>query len=326
MEGIILVGHGSPKKEANRMELIGRLLHGRMHPDCSSRCVRVSYLQYDSPTVMEAIDSAVKDGVTRLVIHPYFLSAGVHVTEDIPGIIKEAEALYPRVSFAYTEPLGVSEELVHVVMDRIKAAKGIATSKIESESFNAVSRELDFSDIPEEIRPIIKRVIHTTADFEFKNGMLLHPKAVKAGLSAVKGGKNILTDVRMIKAGINERALSRWGGKVVCEIGKTIPSEEKTRAETAIESALEDDGIGVVVIGNAPTALIKCVEMIQDGRARPDLVIGVPVGFVRAVESKALLAAQDFPYITNVGRKGGSTVAAAIMNALIKIAEEDNNG
>ncbi len=323
MEGIILVGHGSPKKEANRMELVGRLLHGRLHPGCSSECVRVAYLQYDTPAVMDAIEEAVRAGAASLVIHPYFLSSGVHVTEDIPGIIGEAQALYPRVSFTYTEPLGISEEIVNVVEDRINAAKGIAPERIEAESFNIISRELDLSGLPEETRPIVTRVVHATADFDFRNSLVFHPDAVRAGLSAIREGKSVLTDVEMIRAGINIKSLGKWGGRVLCKIGGVTPIEGKTRAETAIEEGL-DGGVGIVAVGNAPTALLKCMELINSGRARPALVVGVPVGFVRAVESKALLAAQSFPYITSVGRKGGSTVAAAIVNALLKMADGEH--
>jgi precorrin-8X/cobalt-precorrin-8 methylmutase len=321
MEGIILVGHGSPKKEANRMELVGRLLHGRLHPGCSSECVRVAYLQYDAPAVMDAIGEAVRAGAESLVIHPYFLSSGVHVTEDIPGIIREAQALYPDVSFTYTEPLGISEEIVNVVEDRIKAARGIAPERIEAESFNIISRELDLSGLPEETRPIVARVVHATADFDFRSSLVFHPDAVRAGLSAIREGKSVLTDVEMIRAGINIKSLGRWGGRVLCEIGDVEPAGDQTRAEAAIEEGL-DGRVGIVAVGNAPTALLKCMELINSGRARPALVVGVPVGFVRAVESKALLAAQSFPYITSVGRKGGSTVAAAIVNALLKMAEE----
>lgn len=325
MEVIILVGHGSPRKEANRMELIGRLLHGRLHPGCSSECVRVAYLQYDAPAVMDAIEEAVKAGAASLVIHPYFLSSGVHVTEDIPGIIRKAEALYPNVSFTYTEPLGISEEIVNVVEYRIKAARGIAPERIESESFTILSKEMDFSGLPEETRPVVARVVHATADFDFRSSLLFHPDAVKAGLSAIREGKNILTDVEMIRAGINIKSLGRWGGRALCGIGGVTPVKGKTRAEAAIEEGLDEE-VGIVAVGNAPTALLKCMELISSGRARPALVVGVPVGFVRAVESKALLAAKSYPYITSVGRKGGSTVAAAIVNALLKMADGEPGG
>ncbi|MEJ2254205.1 MAG: precorrin-8X methylmutase [Nitrospirota bacterium] len=321
MEGIILVGHGSPKKDANRMELVGRLLHSRLHPGCaSSGCVRVAYLQYDNPGLMEAIESAARDGMRRLVIHPYFLSSGVHVTRDIPGIIEEARALYPDLSFLYTDPLGVAEELVHVVMGRIEAAKGLPPGDIEPRSFQAIEREESLEALAPEVRPIVRRVIHATADFQFLSAMAFHPDAVRAGLSAIREGKNVLADVEMVRAGLDEKSLSRRGGRVLCRIREASRRDGQTRAEAAVEEAL-DESVGIVAVGNAPTALLRIIHLIRSGRARPDLVVGVPVGFVQAVEAKALLAAQDFPFITALGRKGGSPVAAAIVNALLRMVE-----
>jgi len=323
MERIILVGHGSPKKDANRMDLVGKLLHSQMHPGCGAGCVKISYLQHESPTLADAIEEAVSEGAKRIVLHPYFLNSGVHVTEDIPRIIGEAKRKYGGVKFVYTEPLGVSEGIVRVVMDRINAATGIASGEIEKESFKSISGEIDLSGLHEELRPIITRVIHATADFGYINTLVFHPRAVKAGVAAIKAGKDIVTDVAMIRAGINKRLLKRWGGKVVCRINEVPFAGHGTRAEAAIEEALAGDNIGIVAIGNAPTALLRCIDMVRSGKAKPDLVVGVPVGFIRAEESKALLCEQKFPYISNIGRKGGSPVAAAIVNALLKMTETE---
>ncbi|MDA8164611.1 MAG: precorrin-8X methylmutase [Desulfobacteraceae bacterium] len=322
MEMIMLIGHGSPKKEANCMETVGQMLHGQLHPGCTAACVRICYLQYHSPTFPEAVHAAAADGATRIVVHPYFLNAGVHVTEDIPALLREAAARYPRVTFTCTEPLGISAEIVQIVGSRIREAAGIAPGAIEERSFEAIEREIDLSGLPGEQKPLVKRVIHTTADFDFRSSLLFHPQAVRAGVAAIRGGRSILTDVEMVKAGINKRALGRWGGEVICRIGAKSGAADKTRAEEALAEAL-DDKVGIVAIGNAPTALLACIELIRQGRARPDLVVGVPVGFVRAVEAKALLGAQEFPFITTVGRKGGSPVAAALVNGLLKLAEAE---
>jgi precorrin-8X/cobalt-precorrin-8 methylmutase len=319
MEKIILVGHGSPKKDANQMEIVGGMLHEHLHPGCTEKCISTSYLQFEPPTLEETLESTLKTGPERVIIHPYFLSPGMHVTSDIPEVIKDAQSRYPDTRIIYTEPLGISEKIVSVIKERINAACGIKPSEIESESFRILSEESDFKHIPEELRPIVKRVVHTTADFDFINSMIFHPKALEAGLRAIKSGRKVLTDVEMIRSGINKRMLSSWNGEVICKINDVEPNDSRTRSEAAIGEAL-DDSVGIVAIGNAPTALIKCIELINEGKALPDLVIGVPVGFVRAVESKAMLAVQKFPFITNSGRKGGSTIAAAIVNALLKIA------
>ncbi len=329
MESIILIGHGSPKKDANNIETMGRLLHSMLHPDCSKGCVRVAYLQFAKPELPEMIKESVLDGAKKIIIHPYFLISGMHVTKDIPKMIKEAERIYPDVEFIYTEPLGIHEKLVQVIAERIKTAGGLLPADIEKKSFEIISEEIDLSDLPQEQVPIIKRVIHTTADFEFKKTLLFHPDAITTGINTIRSGKNILTDVEMVKAGINKRLLGKWGGEVICRIQDagcmTQDEETKTKAEMGIESALkENNNIGIIAIGNAPTALLKVIDIFNNSSLvthHSSLVIGVPVGFVKAFESKALLSTQKFPFITNLSRKGGSPVAAAIVNALLKMAE-----
>lgn len=346
MEIILLAGHGSPKKEANNLENVAKLLHNTIHPGCGNSCVRAAYLQFAQPDIMEAIKNCAKDGAKRIVIHPYFLSSGMHVTSDIPAIVKEAEGMFPHVEFIYTEPLGIHSKVAQVVLERIRSASRMKPGEIEKRSFEIISEELDLSDVPAERLPIVQRVIHSTADFEFKSSLVFHPEAVEAGLTAIRAGKDILTDIEMVKAGINKKLLSKWGGKVVCKIQglggrgqesearktgnaevKGLSSDLQTKAEIGIETALKGNhNIGIIAIGNAPTALLKTIELLNDSNLRTLnselLVIGVPVGFVKALESKALLAEQKFPFITNLSRKGGTPVAVAIVNALLKMADE----
>lgn len=334
-ENILLLGHGSPKKDANNLDRVGTMLHGMLHAGCSEDCVKVAYLQFVEPGIPETIRECVEQGAKKIILHPFFLSAGMHVTKDIPGMIAEAQGLYPDVKFVYTEPLGVHEKLVHIVMERISAAEQLAPRAIEKRSFDILTAEADLSGVPADRLPIVQRVIHSTADFDFKDTLTFHPDAVACGLKAIKEGKDILTDIEMIRTGINKKWLSPWGGKVICSIQNTgaqgledYKKEGKTvtQSELGIERAFrENPNIGIVAIGNAPTALLKTIELLNapafQGRPLP-LVVGVPVGFVKAVESKALLAEQKFPFITALGRKGGTPVAVAIVNALLKIANE----
>lgn len=328
MESIILIGHGSPKKDANHLEAIGNMLHSIMHSGCDNGCVKTAYLQFTGPGIMETIEGCVKSGKKKIIIHPFFLSAGMHVTKDIPEMIKDARGMYPDVEFIYTDPLGIHEKLAHIVMDRIKTAGGSVPEDIEKRSFEIISDESDFSNVPPEHQSIIKRVIHATADFEFKTSLVFHPGAVKTGVDAIRAGKNILTDIEMVKTGINKKRLGKWGGKVICGISQEdvlrISGETgRTKAEIAIERGLADN-VGIIAIGNAPTALLKTIEILNSpaSPAACPLVVGVPVGFVNALESKTMLAAQQFPFITNLSRKGGTPVAVAVINALLKIAEE----
>lgn len=123
MEIILIIAHGSPSKEAGDIEGTALSLHRIIHPECKKNCVRAAYLQFNKPSINEAIDEAAKDGAKRIIIHPYFLSGGVHVTKSIPKIIKEAEEIYPDVKFIYTEPLGSHDNLVQIVLEKIKAAR-----------------------------------------------------------------------------------------------------------------------------------------------------------------------------------------------------------
>jgi precorrin-8X/cobalt-precorrin-8 methylmutase len=277
---------------------------------------------------MDTIKTSVEKGAKKIILHPFFLSSGMHVTKDIPEMIREAGTLYPDVRFIYTEPLGTHEKLAHIVMERISAAEQLAPADIEKRSFDILSAEAGLGDVPADRLPIVQRVIHATADFDFKDTLMFHPDAIVRGLQAIKGGKDILTDVEMVKTGINKKWLSRWGGKVICGIqdAGAMMQDNKTRAEIGIESALRaNSNIGIIAIGNAPTALIRTVKLLDSElRTRNSalLVVGVPVGFVKAVEAKTLLAAQRFPFITALGRKGGTPVAVAIVNALLKMAEE----
>ena len=331
MEKIIIAGHGSPKDEANNLEHVAELLHEMMHPGCGGDCVRVAYLKFATPGIMEAITSCVRDGAKKVILHPYFLTGGAHVSKDIPDIIRESGEKYPGVEFICTQPLGVHNKIAGVALERIEAAAGFTPDEIEKKSFEIISGEVDLSDLPEERLPVVKRVIHTTADFEFKRSLVFHDDAIKSGVAAIRAGKDILTDVEMVRTGINRKLMERWGGKVVCKIQSAerrtrSTDNNKTRAEAGIEAALkENNNIGIVAIGNAPTALYKTIEILNDSELRTAnselLVIGVPVGFVKAVESKVFLAGQGFPFITNISRKGGSTVAVAIVNALLKIAQ-----
>lgn len=319
MEKIILVGHGSPKKDANNMDVVGRMLHEALHPGCSDECVFTAYLQFQSPTLEDALDASLKNGTKKVVIHPYFLSAGMHVTKDIPEVIEGYKKSSPDVEFVYTEPLGVSQRLVALVMERMNEAAGFEPQEIEDKSFEVLSEDTDFSAFDESLHPIVKRVIHATADFSFLGTLTFTPDALEAGLRAIRAGKNIVSDVEMVRAGINSRILNSWGGEAICKVGQVKAVEGKTRSEIAMDEAI-DENTGIVVIGNAPTALYRVIERIKEGKIKPDLVVGVPVGFVRAVESKAELAVQDFPYITNAGRRGGTPVAVSIVNAILLIA------
>ena len=200
----------------------------------------------------------------------------------------------------------------------------IGPLEIEAESFRIIESELGATSFSEQEFAVVRRCIHATGDFSFAKNMRFHPQAVQAGLAAIRAGKNILVDVNMAAAGISRAMLHKFGGQVICrvaeeETAQRARTEKKTRSEIAMERA-QQDNIGIVAIGNAPTALLKSMELIEAGTFTPDLVIGVPVGFVNAAESKEILLNKEYPFITALGRKGGTPVAVAAVNALLRLA------
>lgn len=195
---------------------------------------------------------------------------------------------------------------------------------IEAESFRIIEAELGPTAFSPEEFAVVRRCIHATGDFACAENLRFHPQAVEAGLRAIRAGKNILVDVTMVASGISRNMLARFGGTVLCRVAEQAAAEQAaartiTRSEAAIELAAGEN-IGIAVVGNAPTALLKIMELIERGLFSPELVIGVPVGFVNAVESKELLARKPYPFITALGRKGGTPTAVAAVNALLRLA------
>jgi Precorrin isomerase len=201
----------------------------------------------------------------------------------------------------------------------------LGPEEIEKRSFEIITKEIGAVEMDESIAPIVKRVIHTTADFEYLNNLCFSENVVEKALQAIRGGADIITDTNMALAGINKATLKKSGGAAHCYMAdETVAEEAKerntTRASVSMERAAGLKKDLIFAIGNAPTALIKLEELIRANEIRPVLIIGVPVGFVNVVESKELIMKTDIPYIVARGRKGGSNVAAAIVNALLYMA------
>ena len=198
----------------------------------------------------------------------------------------------------------------------------IAPKDIEKRSFEIITELLGSRRLDPENEPVIKRVIHTTADFDFADNLVFSPHAVEQGLRALRAGCDIVTDTQMAKAGISKPALEKLGGRVHCFMSDADVAQEAqkrglTRAAVSMERAAALQKPCIFAVGNAPTALLRLRELIDDGRLAPALVIGVPVGFVNVVESKEQILSASVPHIVARGRKGGSAVAAAICNALL---------
>ncbi|WP_284641478.1 precorrin-8X methylmutase [Paenibacillus silviterrae] len=201
----------------------------------------------------------------------------------------------------------------------------VQPQEIEELSFEMITEELGPHDFTEEQYPVVQRVIHASADFELGRSLRFHPDAVRAGVEAIRSGRIVVADVQMVQVGISKPRLAQFGGEVKVYISDSDVMEEAKRLNTtrAIismrKAAREADG-AIYAIGNAPTALLELIRMVKEGEARPSLIVGVPVGFVSAAESKDELLKLDIPFITNIGRKGGSPVAVAAVNALSLLA------
>ena len=201
---------------------------------------------------------------------------------------------------------------------------------IENESMEIIDREVGSHPYSDMEWPIVRRIIHATADFDFagKNKIVLHKDAIKSGTSALKNGCSIITDVNGVIGGLNKQNPKDFGNDIICNISdpglaERAKQENKTRAQMSMRVAASEMNGGIIAIGNAPTALLEVIKMIREGVTKPALVIGIPVGFVSAAESKEELQTIDVPFITNVGRKGGSSCAASIVNALFKLLREN---
>lgn len=198
----------------------------------------------------------------------------------------------------------------------------MAPEEIERQSFAIIRAELGPDLPPPETADIVLRVIHATADFEFARVLQCSPGAVAAGRAALAQGSAVITDTTMALAGINKKSLARHGCTGHCyiadeDVATAALARGTTRSAAAADKAASLYPDGIYVVGNAPTALLRLCELVADGVLRPRLIVGVPVGFVQVEQSKEALMRCAVPWITTVGRKGGSTVAAAICNALV---------
>jgi precorrin-8X/cobalt-precorrin-8 methylmutase len=202
----------------------------------------------------------------------------------------------------------------------------VQPQEIEEKSFAIITEELGEHSFTPEQFPVVQRVIHASADFDLGRSLLFHPDAVEAGIQAIRTGKILVADVQMVQVGISKARIEKFGGEVKVYISDRDVMEEAkrlntTRAIISMRKAVKEAEGGIFAIGNAPTALLELIRLVKEGEAKPGLIIGMPVGFVSAAESKEELAKLDVPFITNQGRKGGSPVTVAAVNALSLLAE-----
>lgn len=352
--GVVVLGHGSRVEEAGAFMqwLAGQLAEKLGCP------VAPASLQFNNPTLPESCLKLAREGAARIVVAPYFLFEGNHLKRDIPEELGQiAKSLPDGVELVLAKPLGAHEGLVEIIQARINEAMeetgsqetrstdarsaeesalsgqkpgSLSVHPIEAESFSIIDALLEPADAASPEYQVVRRVVHATGDPGLGPEIIMSEGVVAAATAALGNGARIVCDVNMVASGI-EPSAKKTGNEVCCLIAdeetKALAGAEGiTRGAAGIRLAAENskyagglDG-AVLAIGNAPTALFECLRLAKEAGVRPALVIGVPVGFVGAAESKQELLESGLPFITLPGNRGGSSIAVAIANALLRLA------
>ncbi len=339
---MIILAHGSrgERGSAEILKVLRRVTDGVRSLLSPGVEVIGAALQFNHPNLEEAVESLVVRGVGRIVIMPYFLFPGRHITEHIPQLVEKFRHIYPERQFIVTSPLGFYEQFLFYVAKRIEEAAPelspnarislTSPDTIEQRSMDIVEKLLpSLPNMSEEEKVVIKRVVHASGDREVALLIRFSPSAISSGVDAIVAGSAIFTDVRMVATGINNHLVEMFECHLSCaleEAERMERGQEDTITHTAsamrhLGNRLND---AIVAIGNAPTALLALLDLIDNREINPALVVGMPVGFVQAKESKDELMKRDIPYISVVGTRGGSAMAAATVNAPLKIAVAKN--
>ncbi len=323
-KGILVLGHGSRREEAGA-QVSG--LAARLRADLGSDMIEHAFVQLAMPDVPTAMAKLVGRGCREIFVVSLFLVNGNHLSQDVPSLLRDTVSGYDGVSFTLTPPLLQSPELYSHILERLQQevkpvdrVLPLAPDEITATSFSLIRERTGELPLSPGESALVQRVIHATADFSYASALRFNGGPVERGIGALRGNCDIIVDVNMVKSGIS----SSYPGQVLCSLHEMTDLSARsglTKASLAMEQLAGRMDGAVVAIGNAPTALLKVVEMVASGRARPAVVIGVPVGLVGAWEAKYCLSElKEQPHITNLSRKGGSAVAAALVNALVRLA------
>ena len=326
--GILIVSHGSPRAEANQgfeamvARVASRLPGAKITP---------AFFSIARPNLPDQVLAMAAHGMRRVFLMPYFLYSGQHVTVDIPVLLDECRRLCPQVTLAILPTLENDPSLEDLLVERLTPYADSSShlpsdgAAIERRSYEIIDRQLNDwgpTNADPGARRVVRRVVHATADISFARTLRIHPQAIQRGREALAAGKPIVCDVKMLQAG-----MTKVRSEILCALDHpeaTALARAKgcTRAAAAMELLAPHLEGAIVAIGNAPTALWKIMELARNGGPRPALVVGLPVGFVGARESKLALWESDLCCITNTSPRGGSPVAAAAVNALATLGEE----
>jgi precorrin-8X/cobalt-precorrin-8 methylmutase len=326
--GILIVGHGSPRTEANRGF---QAMVTRVAARLGEAAILPTFFSITEPDIPERVATLVEGGAQRILLLPYFLYSGQHVTVDIPALLDQCRQRFPGVTLEMLPTLENDPALEDLVVERLtplvdrQAALPSDAGGIERRSYEIIDRQLgDWGPADPGMRQIVRRVVHATADISFARTLRIHPRAVERGRQALAERRPIVCDVKMLQAG-----MTKIRGEILCaidgaEAAALAQARGGTRAAAAMELLAPRLEGAIVAVGNAPSALWKVMELARQGGPRPALVVGLPVGLVGAREAKQVLLESDLCYITNVGPRGGSPVAAAAVNALAMLERKES--
>jgi precorrin-8X/cobalt-precorrin-8 methylmutase len=353
----LLLGHGSRVKEANgNMLRVAKSLEEKG----VFLTVQTAFLELSPPDIPEGIRACAQKGAEQIIVAPYFLHTGMHVRRDLPGIIKQEALKYPGTRITYARNIGFHPLLVDILLERLteaasfkdireaeipsedgiinkaeakaapvpaRAEKKFKPNEIEAESFRIILEEMGEHHFSPDELSIARRAVHASGDLEFAKLISFHPRFLEAAREAISGSKALLTDVNMVMAGVNRRLTAKFRMDLHCFISNEalkVESEKMglTRSCLALRKGASLPDVGGVLIGNAPTALREVIRLHKEEGFNPGFVIGAPVGFVDAEESKEALIQSGLPFAVVRGRKGGSPIAAAIMNAVLLLFDK----
>lgn len=352
--GLVLLGHGSRAAvdEANQVLLrLAEMVRGK----AGFARLETAFMNPKArrQSLAEAVEKMIREGAERIIVAPVFLSNGLHMQQDIPAEITRLKQKY-QVEIRLAAHLGADPRIAEVIADRIRSelivpGSGLRVTGFYDSELGTRDSQLDdvgevnFLTAPQAIearsrmiieqligdltfpeREILGRIIHATGDPALASCTEIHPEAVRAAGQVFTGGKKIIADVQMVKAGINSRQAEQLGLEIYCavddpEVVEKAREKELTRAMVALKALAGLIPGNLVVVGNAPTALRELIRLTESGEVRPALVVGTPVGFVGAAQAKKALTRLDVPYITVHGARGGSAVAVSIVNALLEL-------
>jgi precorrin-8X/cobalt-precorrin-8 methylmutase len=333
--GIVVLAHGSRgERGASEVpEVLQKLSDGLRLLLSSEVEISGAALQFNHPSLEESVEGFISRGIKSIIIAPYFLFPGRHLTEHVPQAIAELKRNHADAQFTVTDNLGLQEYFVELIARRITDAyPGIAadtppsigsSEMIEKQSMTVIESLLP-SGMEVNQREVTKRIIHASGDPTIAHLIKFSCGAIAGGIRAITAGSPIYTDVRMVTAGINKDLADSFACQVRCALDEFTPGESPLEAGTRSAAAMLNLGTrlnnAIVAIGNAPTALLALVDMVRKTGVAPALVVGMPVGFIMARESKIELTKLDVPYITISGTRGGSALAAASINAMLRLS------